>query len=164
MTVKPNKKCCRGSKKRNHSNLVLFGVNCNGIRKKLDSLGTILVDENPSVIFLQETHFTNVGQIKTTNSEKYIWFELIRQEARLGGGGLAMGCLSDLKPIKTREGDDETECLTIEITVGECKMMVVNGYGPQLSDKIERKIKFWEYLEEEVLRADQLEMPIVIQH
>ena len=164
MTVKPNKKCCRGSKKRKHSNLVLFGVNCNGIRKKLDSLGTILVDENPSVIFLQETHVTNVGQIKTTNSEKYIWFELIRQEARLGGGGLAIGCLSDLKPIKTREGDDETECLTIEITVGGCKIMVVNGYGPQLSDKIERKTKFWEYLEEEVLRADQLEMPIVIQY
>ena len=112
---------------------------------------------------LQETHVTNVGQIKTTNSEKYIWFELIRQEARLGGGGLAIGCLSDLKPIKTREGDDETECLTIKITVGECKIMVVNGYGPQLGDKIERKTKFWEYLEEEVLRADQLEMPIVIQ-
>ena len=139
INIKPKKKCRRGSKKKTNFNLVLFGVNCNGIKQKLDSLGTILVDENPSVIFLQETHVTNVGQIKTTNSEKYIWFELIRQEARLGGGGLAIGCLSDLKPIKTREGDDETECLTIEITVGECKLMVVNGYGPQLSDKIEEK-------------------------
>ena len=69
----------------------------------------------------------------------------------------------DLKPIKIREGDDETECLTIQITVGECNIVVLNGYGPQLNDCIERKNKFWEYLEDEVDRAENLEMPIIIQ-
>ena len=73
INIKPKKKCRRGSKKKTNSNLVLFGVNCNGIKQKLDSLGTILVDINPSVILLQETHVTKVGQIKTANTDKYIY-------------------------------------------------------------------------------------------
>ena len=41
--------------------------------------------------------------------------------------------------------------------------MVVNGYGPQMSDSTERKSKFWEYLEEEVNMAESLEIPIKMQ-
>ena len=71
--------------------------------------------------------------------------------------------MADIYPVKTREGDDETECLTIQITVGGFKIMVVNGYGPQMSDSTERKSKFWEYLEEEVNIAESSEIPIIIQ-
>ena len=82
---------------------MIFGVNCNNIKNKLDSLGKIIIDQNPALIILQETHATKHGQIQTANSDKYIWFELIRKEARLGGGGLAIGCLAELYPIKTRK-------------------------------------------------------------
>ena len=38
-----------------------------------------------------------------------------------------------------RQGDDDTECLSIEIVVGNRQIRCVAGYGPQLGDSIERK-------------------------
>ena len=69
-----------------------------------------------------------------------MWFELIRQEARIGGGGLAIGCLPDILPVKTREGDDGVKCLSIKITVECCDVvMVVNGYGPKPQTQLKEK-------------------------
>ena len=78
-----SKKCRRAPKKKNSNTLVLFGINCKDIRKKLDSLGKIILDQHPTILILQETHKTKPGRIKTANSDKYVWFELIRQETRL---------------------------------------------------------------------------------
>ena len=85
-------------------------------------------------------------KMNAKNLENYQVFELRWERARedggkgLNGGGLAVGPLHDLKPMLVRqEGDDDVECLTIEITAGQTKIRFVNGYGPQLGDTRERK-------------------------
>ena len=43
------------------------------------------------------------------------------------------------------QGDDEVEVLVVEVWVNEFPIRIINGYGPQLSDSIERKRKFWNF-------------------
>ena len=94
--------------------------------------------------------------MKATNLTNYQIFELWREntleegDKGLNGGGLAVGALHDLNPVLLRHGDDFVECLTIEITRGNTRLRCVVGYGPQMSDSIERINIFWKYLQEEV--------------
>ena len=90
-------------------------------------------------------------------------FELTREKNKISGGGLAIGVIHDLKPVMTRKGDDEVECLSVEITVGQLQILCVVGYGPQLGDSDERKEQFWKYLEEEIISADIRNVGIIIQ-
>ena len=62
-----------------------------------------------------------------------------------------------------RQGDDEVECLTIEITAGQTKLRCVNGYGPQIGDPKERKAKFWNYLDGEVNESEDQKCGLVIE-
>ena len=55
------------------------------------------------------------------------------------GGGLCTGVLKDLQPVWISQGDDEVECLTVEIWVNSFPIRIVNGYGPQAGDQLERK-------------------------
>ena len=63
-------------------------------------------------------------------------FELKRIKERveggkgLAGGGLAVGAIHGLEPVLTRQGDDEAECLSMEIKAGSHKFLFVTGYGP----------------------------------
>ena len=74
--------------------------------------------------------------------------EISKEEGGKGlcGGSLAIGALHNSKPVLVRQGDDQAECITIEVTAGQTKFPCVNGYGPQLGDPKERKFKFWNYL------------------
>ena len=74
-----------------------------------------------------------------------------------------VGALNDLKPVLVRQGDDEVECLTVEVTAGQIKIRCVNGYGPQLSDTKERKQRFWNYLDKEVIEAEEKQIGLVIE-
>ena len=47
------------------------------------------------------------------------------------GGGLALGCLKELKPVWLREGNDDVEALSIEIVVKDMKVRCVVAYGCQ---------------------------------
>ena len=69
----------------------------------------------------------------------------------------------NLKPVLTRKGDDKTECISVEISVGNEKFVIVAGYGPQLGDPIERKTSFWEYLTEEADFAKEQNKGLIIQ-
>ena len=66
------------------------------------------------------------------------------------GGGLAIGDLEDVNPVWISEGDDDVEILVVEIVVFILKIRCICGYGPQESDTIERKEKFWNRLSTEV--------------
>ena len=70
-----------------------------------------------------------------------------------GGGGLCIGVHKDLQPVWISQGDDEVECLAVEIWVNEFPIRIVNGYGPQAGDSSERKRMFWEFMEREVTNA-----------
>ena len=62
-----------------------------------------------------------------------------------------------------RQGDDEVECITIEVKAGSTRIRCVNGYGPQLGDTQKRKEMFWKYLDREVVEANYEDLGLVIE-
>ena len=75
---------------------------------------------------------------------------------------MALGCDKDLNPAWVREGDDTVEALSVEIFVKDLKIRCCVAYGCQESDTIERKEAFWEYLEEDVLEADNSQSGFIL--
>ena len=69
--------------------LKVMGTNVAGLQSKMTSLNKVLSDIEPSIIFLQETKMKFPGKIKT--QKDYIFFELLRQNKKISGGGLALG-------------------------------------------------------------------------
>ena len=130
----------RKERKRNISknkNLNILGLNCAGILNKLESFEDLLLNKEPTVFCLQETKVKRPNQIKTEACKKYTIYELVRQKS--SGGGLAIGVHNDLHPAWIDQGDDEVEVIVVEIWIDEFPVRIVNGYGPQLSDSVERK-------------------------
>ena len=95
----------------------------------------------------------------------YQVFELKREKEKedggkgIEGGGVAIGALHELNPVLTRQGDDDTECLSVD----RQKFLCVAGYGPQMGDKQERKTKFWKYLDEDAKSASDRDLGLTIQ-
>ena len=128
-----------------------MGVNAAGLSSKMLSFKCVMQELSPSVFMIQETKLKSQGKIKIEN---YIVFELLRTQQK-GGGGLAMGVRKELNPILIREGNDEVEALSVEIEVTNMKIRCCVGYGCQESDVIERKTRFWDYLDQDVYQAGQ---------
>ena len=146
--------------------LKLLGNNVDGILNKLESLENIIKTENPGAIFLQETKVGRTGRIRIPSNKTYSWYELIRTtSAEKGekGGGLAIGVLNILEPAWISEGDNDAEALTIEIWVEGVPIRLICGYGPQEGEKSERKEKFWNYLNNEVHKANVDGAKVIIQ-
>ena len=120
-------------------------------KSKLQSFEKLLKDENPSVFCIQETKVKKVNQIKTDSSQYYTIYELLRKNSN--GGGLCIGVQKDLKPVWVGQGDDEVEALAVEIWVDDFPIRIVTAYGPQVSDAVERKLKFWDFIEREANNA-----------
>ena len=129
--------------------LRLIGVNAAGLRQKITTFKKVVENLKPSIFFIEETKFSEEGRLKIEN---FLVFELVR-ESKDGGGGLAIGCLPELKPVLARKGCDKTEAMSVDISVQNMKIKCVIGYGPQENSKIEYKKNFWKYLEEEVITA-----------
>ena len=127
-----NKKCCR--------KLKLIGFNSAGLASKLFSFDHILSTVQPAIFFIQETKMRKQGKIKTTLTENYQIFELVRKERH--GGGLAIGVINDLEPVWIGEGDDEVEVLVVEAQIVNLKIRCICAYGPQEKDSQERKLNF----------------------
>ena len=146
---KRNKRGKRKSIQTFRKSLRLLGVNSAGLRSKLTTFRKVLFDLQPSVFFIEETKYKDEGKLKLDN---YVIFELLRKDKE--GGGLALGCAKELRPVWMREGDDNVETLTVEIFVKNMRIRCCVAYGCQESDSVERKDAFWTYLDEEVLEAD----------
>ena len=138
-----------------------MGCNANGISSKFQSLDHIITELSPSVICLQETKVRTVGKIKSKNSKNYTIFELVRKQSR--GGGLAILVKPDLNPLWISEGDDLTEIIVVEVHIKELAIRIINCYGPQETDSIERKSLFWSRLHTEVNEAMDNNIAVVIQ-
>ena len=139
----------------------LVGVNANGISSKFQSLDYIISEINPSVVCIQETKVKTVGKIKSKNSNNYTIFELVRKQSR--GGGLAILVKPDLNPVWISEGDDVTEMLVVEVHIKELSIRIINCYGPQETDSIERKTLFWSRLQTEVNEAIDNNIAVIVQ-
>ena len=131
----------------------IIGVNSAGLMSKIDSFEKLLIDKNPSVFCIQETKLKKPNQIKTNSSRNFKIYELLRKNSN--GGGICIGVLKDLKPVWVSQGDDEVEVLTVEMWVNEYPIRIVTAYGPQMIDLLERKQKFWEFIEWKALNAFQ---------
>ena len=123
------------------------------------SFKKVLNDLKPSVFFIQESKMKSSGNIKVEN---YIIFEKLRSKNE-NGGGLAIGCIPELKPAWVRESQEPIEALSIDIFVKNLKIRCCVGYGCQENDNIEKKNAFWEYLDNEVIEARKSGSGLVIQ-
>ena len=119
------------------------------------------MNKEPSIFCLQETKVKRLNQINSESTKKFTIYELIRKKCN--GGGLALGVHNDLQPVWVDQGDDEVEVLVVEVWLNDFPIRIVNGYGPQMSDPIERKRKFWEFLEKQVNNARVAGAGIIIQ-
>ena len=126
-------------------------MNAAGLLCKIESFEKLLNDEEPSVFCLQETKLKKPNKIKTESAKKFTIYELNRKNK--GGGGLCIGVRKDLHPAWVAQGDDDVECLSVEVWVGDFPVRVVTGYGPQLGDNMEKKQKFWSFIEREARNA-----------
>ena len=152
-----NKRGKRKSAKTYDKSLRLLGVNAAGLKSKLTSFRKVLTSLLPSVFFIEETKYKDVGKLKVEN---YVIFELTRKNK--DGGGLALGCSKDLQPVLLREGDDNVEALSVEIFVKDMRIRCCIAYGCQENETVERKDAFWTFLEEEVLEAEICETGFIL--
>ena len=165
--LKPRKRSNRN--KRFKRKLIFTGFNCAGLSSKWQSFNKLINDIKPGAFFAQETKLNKKQKFKIDNPE-YKIFRLERQAT--GGGGLVIGALENLKPVLIKEGDDESEALTVLIEVSTLKVRLVVGYGANESDRQakklettqkERKQKLWEYLDQEITEAENKGQGLVIQ-
>ena len=135
-----------------------MGVNASGLGPKLSSFNKLISDIQPSLFFLEETKFTAKGNIKIPN---YKVFELLREKNM--GGGIAIGALTDLKPVWVRDGGQDAEALSIQITIRNMKIRCIVAYGCQENDQISKKRAFWSYLDEDVNEAKKINCGVILQ-
>ena len=152
------------------NSILVVGVNAAGITSKMDSFDKLLFDLQPSIWMMQETKRKIMyPKMKTNNLNNYQVFELKREKTKeeggkgLSGGGLAVGALHDLMPVLVRQGNDDVECMTVQVTTGPTTFRCVVGYGPHKDDGPERKHGFWNYLDQEVEDARSQNVGLVIQ-
>ena len=88
-------------------------------------------------------------------------YSLLRTNS--GGGGLLIGALKDLQPNWVGQGDDQAEYIVIEVWFEGFPVRILNGYGPQECDDVERKKKFWESVDREVKNAVNAGAGMIIQ-
>ena len=136
-----------------------MGVNAAGLRPKMLSFKKVVNDLKPSVFFIQETKMKTMGKIQLKN---YVIFEKLRNNNE-NGGGLALGCISELKPVWVRESQEPIEALSIDVFVKNLKIRCCVSYGCQENDNIIKKEQFWEYLDNEVIEAKKAGSGLIIQ-
>ena len=141
----------------------ILAINANGILGKIDSFDTWLQDIYPSMFVIQETKVPTTGKIKSEYLKFYELYELIRSNNPGQGAGLCIGVNKNINSALPREGDDDTECLTVSVDLGHQKLIMVTGYGPQESTTPDIKAKFWAYLDNEVDEAERNENILIIQ-
>ena len=151
---KCKKKRKRYEKRKNviSKSLKIFGINAAGINSKLKSFDETLNTISPQIWMVQETKLKPNEKIKCEAAKAFQIFYLSRQTSQ--GGGLALGVLKDLESTLIREGDDETEAISVQIVFDKLLVRTVVAYGPQENAPKERKDKFWEFIEEEVNLAE----------
>ena len=101
------------------------------------------------------------NQIRTKSSKNYNFYELHRKSS--SGGGLCIGVHKDIKSVWINQGDDEVECLIVEVWLNDFPVRIMTAYGPQLGDLNEKKSKFWQFIEKEADLANKIGAGFILQ-
>ena len=113
----------------------------------------------PGVFFLQETKVSRKGQVKVEN---YEIFEVVRPNCPTGGS-IITGILKNLSSVFISGGEENIELLVVQAKLGSKDCRFINGYGPQESQNIEERIKFYARLEQEIVNAKMFNNLICIE-
>ena len=124
--------------------LVFAGVNPAGARAKWNTWRKVIRQAEASVWTMQETQCTQINSLKMDDLD-FIVYEKVRNTKI--GGGVAIAAKKDLNPVLISEGDDDVEAITIDIHPKNIVISCTSAYGPQQRDTIEKKTKFWEFLD-----------------
>ena len=139
--------------------LCLLGTNANGILGKQESFKNTINNFKPSIITVQETKLTRMGQIKLKG---YQIFEKLRSSGK--GGGLFTAVDEDLFPVLVSTGEDEdSEIITVQVKTGNHNLRIINAYGPQEDESQQKVFHFWQEIENEVIEAKENNCFILIQ-
>ena len=139
----------------------MFGVNSAGIKCKMDSLQDILKRLKPQIWAVQETKLKPNQTLKCEVVDSFQMFYLYRQDSQ--GGGLVVGVDKDIESTLVREGNDVVEAIVVQVMLGTLSVKIIVGYGPQENASKEKKDKFWEFLEDEITKADLENQGLIIQ-
>ena len=125
--------------------LKIFSTNGAGIvNGKLESLKSEVKAVGATVVTVQETHCRRKGRIQL---DSMVVFESIRNKK---GGGTICAVHADLDPKLVEEYNDPFELLVIKV-LGEKR--IITGYGPQETWEEEKRVTFFQKLEEEIVKA-----------
>ena len=126
-----------------------IGNNVAGATSKWATVKRLIRVKSPSILSLQETKFRISGRHKL---DGYVTYEHLRKE-KTAGGGILLAVLQELKPALVRDGGENVEALTVEIKMKQMQVICSTAYGPQENDSKHKKDLFWQYIEEDILRA-----------
>ena len=130
----------------------IFGINCAGLKSKTKTFNEVLKRVKPKIWTVQETKLKGNETISCEALTSYQVYYRNRQESQ--GGGIAIGVDKDLKSTLVKEGENDTEALSVKIFLEDIEIRVLTAYGPQENALKSQKDKFWEFIEEEVNLAD----------
>ena len=143
------KKIRRGGKRFNKSHrFCLLGNNVAGLTKKKESLNAIIETfKAPSCITLQETKLGKTVEFKIPN------YQVFQNNRNSSGGGLLTAVDSNLNPLIITSESSLAEILTVQLEVNDKKIRLLNAYGPQNDDLIQKRLEFWTELDQEIVSA-----------
>ena len=150
LRVKKHRRGKRNSVKLVSKKFSWVGNNIAGAKSKWASVQRWVRLKSPSIISLQETKFQVFGKHKLPG---YIIYEHLRTE-KTAGGGIFMAIERNLSPALVRDGGQNIEAITVDISVKKMQITCVTAYGPQEKEASEKKDMFWQYLEEDAIRAN----------
>ena len=135
-----------------------MGTNSAGLKAKKDSfLNNIQVFNFPSCITIQETKLRNCGNFKLNNYQVF-------EKRRTGlGGGLLTAIDQNLDPVLIQSANDDCEVLVVQCQVGSQNIRIINGYGPQEDEPLNKRLTFWQAMEQEVVSAKNANCMVLIE-
>ena len=143
------------------NNLKIYGLNSAGIKCKVKSFNDMLLRLSPQIWMLEETKLKPSETIKCEALDQFQVFYLNRQSSQ--GGGLALGVTKDMESTLIKEGDDDTEAMAVQVRVGDLELRIVLAYGPQENALKDKKDRFWNFIEEEYIKAELHSQGFVLQ-
>ena len=144
VVVKKTRRGKRKAAKIATKSLIFAGVNPAGARAKWNTWRKIIGQSQATVWTMQETQCSQVNSLKMDDLD-FIVYEKVRETK--AGGGVAIAAKKDLNPILISEGDKDVEVISIDIHPKNMVISCTSAYGPQQRDSIEKKTKFWTYLD-----------------